>query len=182
MAGFRALSPNITSTTASAQLRIELLNTFARLDGQLSLAPYRIATQNGPVGNTGTSETDLMSTTIDFGTLNAIGASILIFACGTTAANGNNKTLKLILGSTTLFTSGAIAMNNVDWTFQGEVIFNGGTSQIAWGQFLRNGSSPVVETNTATENFATSLALKFTGTGGASSDIAVSYHKMLLLK
>lgn len=178
---FRSLSPNITSTTQSAQLRIELLNTFARLDSSLSSAPTRFATQNGPVGNSGSSETALVSTTVNQGTLSQVGASLLIFACGTTAANANNKTLKLVLGSTDLFTSGAIAMNDVDWTFQGEVVFNGGTSQIAWGQFLRNGASPVVATNTATENFATNLTLKLAGTGTASDDIAVYYWKVILI-
>lgn len=180
--GFRALSPNININTTSEQLRTELQNTFARLDGTLALAPYRIVTQNGPAGNVGAAETDLMTTSIDQGTMTQTGQSLLIFACGTTNANANNKTFKLVLGSTTLFTSGAIAMNNVDWAFQGEVIFNGGAQQFSWGQFVRNGASPVVDVNSATESWASNLTLKITGTGTASDDISAVYWKAILIK
>lgn len=179
---YRSITPSITVNTESGQLRTELLNTFTRLDGQLALAPFRHTTQNGPVGNTGASETNLVSATIDHGTLNSVGNSLLIFAAGKTAANANNKTLKLVLGSTTLFTSGALASNNIDWTLQAELVFNGGTAQISWAQFLRNGSSPIVTTTTAAEDFATTLTLKITGTGTATDDISVYYWKILSIK
>ena len=181
MAGFRSITPNITINTDSGQLRTELLNTFSRLDGQLGQAPYILTSQNGPIGNVGAAETDLVTSTINFGTLNRTSASILIFACGQTAANGNNKTLKLKLGSTTLLTSGALASNDVDWTLQAEIVFNGGAAQIAWGQFIRNGASPIVNVATATEDFATNLTLKITGQGSATDDIAVYYWKTVLL-
>lgn len=181
MAGFRSITPSISINTESGQLRTELLNTFSRLDGQLSQAPYRIATQNGPVGNTGTGETALMQFTLNQGTLTQIGASILIFACGTTNANANNKTFSLYLGNTVLFTSGAISLNNKDWTFQGEVVFNGGSSQISWGQFTANGNATIVETNTSTESLAVNKNLTFTGTGGATDDISIYYYKATLI-
>lgn len=179
--GFRSITPNININTQSGQLRTELLNTFARLDGQLSQAPYRLATQNGPVGNVGSAETDLMTSTVNFGTLNQLGASILIFACGATAANANNKTLKLKLGSTTIFDSGAIAMNNKDWTLQAEIVYNGGSSQINWGQFNYSGSSPVIDTSTTSQSLTGNVALTFTGTGTASDDISIYYYKAILL-
>lgn len=181
MSGFRSITPSISINTQSGQLRTELLNTFARLDGQLSQAPYRIATQNGPSGNISSSETLLMGTTINVGTLTQIGASILIFACGTTNANANNKTLTLKLGSSTLFTSGAIALNNKDWTFQGEVVFNGGSSQISWGQFTSNGASTIVDVATTSESLAVNKVLAFYGTGTATDDISVYYYKALLI-
>lgn len=179
---FRSLTPNINQNTPSGQLRTELLNTFARLDGELSLAPYRIVTQSGPVGNVGSAETDLMSTVINQGTMTLTGQSLLIHAFGTTNANANNKTLKLVLGSTTLFTSGAIALNDKDWTFWGEVVFNGGSAQLSSGEFTSNGAAAVVDTNTGTESWASNLTLKLTGTGTATDDIAVTFWKVLLLK
>lgn len=181
MAGFRSITPGITVNTGSAQLRTELLNTFSRLDGQLSAAPYKLSTQNGPVGSTGAAESDLMTFQLNFNTLSNIGSSILIFACGTTAANANNKTFKLMLGATTVFTSGALALNNIDWTFQAEIIGNGATSQITWGQFNRSAGSPVIETNTSSENLGTNLDIVFTGTGTANDDISLSYYKAILL-
>lgn len=182
MSGYRSISPNITNTTPSGQLRTELLNSFARLDGTLSLAPFRVATQNGPAGNSGSSETALMSTTIEQGTMTLIGQSLLIFAFGTTAANANNKTLKLVLGSTTLFTSGAIALNDKDWTLQAEVVFNGGAAQMSFGQFVSNGAAAVTDVNTGTESWASNLVLKLTGTGTSSADISVNHWKVLLVK
>lgn len=181
MSGFRSITPGITVNTGSAQLRTELLNTFSRLDGQLTAAPYRLSTQNGPVGNVGAAESDLMSFQLNFNTLSNVGSSILIYACGTTAANANNKTFKLNLGNTTVFTSGALALNNVDWSFQAEIVGNGSTSQITWGQFNRNGGSPVIETNTSSENLGTNLDIVFTGTGTANNDISLYYYKALLL-
>jgi hypothetical protein len=181
MAGFRSITPGITVNTGSAQLRTEILNTFSRLDGQLSAAPYRISTQNGPSGNAGGTETDLMSFQLDYNTLSNTGSSILIFACGRTAANGNNKTLKLNLGGTTIFTSGALAMNDIDWTLQTEIVANGDTSQIAWSQFCRNGSSPIVDVLTASEDLGTNLDITFTGTGTANDDISIYYYKAILL-
>lgn len=179
---FRSITPNININTESGQLRTELLNTFSRLDGNLSLAPYRLYTQNGPVSNTGSAETDLMTATIDNGTLNGLGASILIFACGQTNANANNKTLKLKLGSATVISSGALALNNKDWTLQAEIVFNGGSSQITWAEFTSNGSAPIVAVNTLTQDFTTNLTLTFTGTGTSTGDISIYYFKAILIK
>ena len=181
MAGFRSITPNININTQSGQLRTELLNTFSRLDGQLTQAPYKLATQNGPVGNAGSAETDLMATTINFGTLTQLGSSILIFAAGQTNANANNKTLRLKFGTTTVFSSGAIAMNNKDWVLQAEIVFNGGNAQITYGNFSYNGGSSVVDVNTSTENMTDNVILKFTGDGTATDDISILYYKAILI-
>lgn len=182
MSGFRALSPNINVNTASGQLRTELQNTFARLDGTLQLAPYRIATQVGPVGNTGAAETDLMSTNITIGTLAKQNSSILIFACGNTAANGNNKTLKLKFGSATLFDSGAFAGNDISWTLQAELVRNGASAQAYWAQFFGSATlTSKITVGTASVSLASNQSLVFTGTGTDNSDITLLYFKCLLL-
>lgn len=181
MAKTGSISPNIGVNTPSPQLRVEISNAFNRLDGLISRYPLILSGQNGPTGNSGSAETDLLSMRIDTGTLNSIGSSLLIHAAGTTAGNGNNKTLKLYFGSTVMFTSGAIALNNKDWTFQAEIVRSGGAAQISWGQFLSNGASPVVDTNTATEDLTQNKTLKLTGTGTASADINVYYLKVVLL-
>lgn len=181
MAGFSSLTPNITVNTDSGQLRTELMNTFNRLDGQLKQAPYKLYSQNGPVGNAGAVETTLMTNTINFGTLQLNGQSLYILAAGKTAANGNSKTLKLKFGTTTIFTSGALASNNIDWTLQAEIVRNGGSAQIVWTQFLRNGSSPIVTTSTAAESLAVNVTVSITGQGTATDDISCYYIKQLLL-
>lgn len=181
MSGFRALSPNINVNTASGPLRTELQNTFARLDGTLQLAPYRIATQVGPVGNTGSAETDLVSSSVTIGTLAKQNSSILIFACGNTAANANNKTLKVVFGTTTLATFGPVALNNGSWTIQGELVRNGAAAEAYWLQYFDNSGTQAVSVGTATESLASNKTLKITGTGTASSDATVLYWKLLLL-
>ena len=182
MGGFRALAPNINVNTASAQLRTELQNTFARLDGTLTLAPYRVFVNVGPNDNDGATETTLFQYTIEQGSLNQVGSSILINAAGKTAANGNNKTLKLLLGATEVFTSGALALNNVDWTLKGEIIFLSGTSQMVYMEFQRNGGNPVITTNYASESFNANVAVKLRGLGTSSADISAWYWKGLFLK
>lgn len=182
MSGFRSISPNINANTESGQLRTELQNTFARLDGELQLAPYRIATQVGPSSNTGAAETDLFTKTIDVGTLAKQNSSILIFACGTTNANANNKTLKLKFGSTTVLDTGAFAGNGISWTLQAEIVRNGAAAQVYWAQFLGSATlTSKINVGTATESLASAVTLKFTGTGTATGDISISYFKALLL-
>lgn len=180
MPGFTSVIPNINVNTESAQLRTELLNTFNRLQGQLSLAPYRLFTQNGPAGNVGGGATTLFTSTINFGTLSKSGSSILIFACGKYAANGNSKTIDLVFGSTNILTS-TTTTNNGSWTLQAEIVYNGGSAEIAWGQFFAPGTNPVPQVTLGTESLATNQVLKVVGTGVASNDISCYYWKGILL-
>lgn len=180
MAGFSSITPGINVNTASGALRTELLNTFSRLDGQLQQAPYRLSTQNGPVGNDGSGATDLMTFQLNFNTLTQLGTSLLIFACGKTAANANNKTFTLKLGSTTLLTTGAVAANDDDWTFQAEIVANGATSQIFWGQFTYDGVVTNTNVTTSSEDLGTNLTIAFTGQGTTDDDISIFYYKALL--
>lgn len=178
---WRSIIPNININTASPQLRTELQNTFSRMDSQLSAVPFTQFSTTSAVSNSGAAETDLITSVIEQGTLGQLGAGLLIYAAGNTGANANNKTLKLVLGSTTLFTSGALALNNIDWSFWAIILFNGGSSQVSTGTFSRNGGNDVVQTTTGSESFASNLTLKLTGTGTASGDIALSFWKGLLL-
>lgn len=180
--GYRSLTPSINVNTSSGQLRTELLNTFTRLDGQLALAPYRLVTQNGPVLSVGATETTLFTTGIDFNTLSKLGTSVLIFACGTTAANANNKTIKVYFGGTEIFTTGAFAGNNISWTLQAEVVRNGGSAQICWTQFMGSATlTSAVNVVNTTVSLTTQQILKITGTGTTSGDCSGSYWKLILL-
>lgn len=180
MSGFRALSPNINVNTESGQLRTELQNTFARLDGELQLAPYRLDVQSGPVGNSGAVETTLSTKTIDVGTLSKQGSSILILAAGKTAVNANAKTIKLKFGGTTLFSISTAALNNIDWTIEAEIVRTGAASQIYYVQFVASGLSTST-VGTASENLAVASSVVITGQGTSSSDVSFYYQKLLLL-
>jgi len=182
MSGFRSITPSINVYTQSGQLRTELLNTFTRLDGQLANAPFQVGSFNGPALSNGAAETTLMSENIDVGTLSKQGSSLLIFACGTTAANGNNKTINLYFGTTQIFTSGAFAGNNVGWTLQAEIVRNGATAQITWAQFFASATlTSKIQVGTASVNLALQQSISLTGTGTATGDVSASYWKITLL-
>lgn len=179
---WRSITPSINVNTESGPLRTELLNAFTRLDGQLILVPSRVYTLNGPALSTGASETDLFSTNIDVGTLSKVGSSLLLFAAGTTASNGNNKTIKLYFGNTEIFTTGAFAGNDIDWTLQAEIVRNGATAQITWAQFFGSATlTSKIQVGTATENLANQQSITLTGQGTATGDVSFLYTKIVLL-
>lgn len=178
---YRSIVPNININTDRGQLRTELLNTFSRLDAQLVAAPFRLTSFNGPAGNSGAAETTLATFTVDQGTLTKQGSSLLIFASGKTAANANNKTVKVYFGSTVIFNSGAFAGNNVSWALHGEIVRNGAASELTYVSWVGSATlTTAVNTATATESLATSEILKITGTGTSSDDISLYTMRVLL--
>jgi len=183
MAGFRSITPSINVNTESGQLRTELLNTFTRLDGQLSLVPFKLGTTAGPVGNSAGAETDLSDTTVSQGTLAKSESSILLFACGKTAANANSKTIRLFFGTTEIFTTGAVALNGVDWTLQAEIVRTSDVSQVSWIQFFSTTATlpQKVAVNTSSVDLAQNQSITITGQGVAASDVLLYYTKTLLL-
>lgn len=182
MSGFRSVTPSISINTESGQLRTELLNTFNRLDGQLVLAPYRLFTNNGPALSTGAAETTLFSTNIDFNTLSKVGSSILVFICGTTGANANNKTIKLYFDTYEVFNSGAFAGNDIDWTLQAEIVRNGGAAEITWAQFFGSATlTSKIQVGQAAVDLTQSQPLILTGTGTTTGDVSALYWNGQLL-
>lgn len=180
MSGFSDPTPNINATTPSAQLRVELLNTFTRLGGQLSQAPYSLYNSSSIAGNTAGAETTLTTTTINFGTLQLNGSSLLILAAGRTAANANTKTLKLVFGGSNVFSITG-AYNNAHWVLQSQLIRTGGSSQTVCTDFRENLTGGDVNVNTLSVALASNQILKITGNGTAASDVQIYFMKVLLL-
>lgn len=182
MPGPTSITPNITVNTQSSQLRTELLNTFNRLDGQLALVPYRLFTGSGPVGNSAGAETTLLLTTLNFNTLQLTGQSLEVIVAGTVAANANSKTIKLVLGSTTLFTITSTSLNNISWVMRAVIVCNGATNEITAVDFVASGLSTSTVLTTPTEDLGTDLILKVTGNGAGASDVTGTYWKGILVK
>src|SRR5438552_4168861 len=64
------------------------------------------------VGNLAdTTDDTLFSTTVKGGTLPKDGDALVVSCFGVFAANGNNKTVKVIFGGTTLVSSGVVTLN-----------------------------------------------------------------------
>lgn len=145
--------------------RIGLGNSYS-LGGTLK-------TNTTSVGNVGSGADDLITFTLEKNTLLNTGDVLEITAYGTQAANANNKTIKLLLGSTELFSTGAVASNNKDWELTCRITRTGEATQKCITSF--NGDTVLV-TQTAdfvsgTENFATALTIKNTGEATANDDI-----------
>ena len=183
MAGYRAVTPNININTESGQLRTEILNTFNRLDGQLSSAPYRLAVTVGPVGNeTGGVTSTLAQHTVDYTTLSKRGSSIIVYASGITAPNANNKEVKLMLGTTEIFTTGSLAFNDIDWNIFAEIVRAGATSQV--NTVIWTGSATLTSKvyNTLTNvDLAETTYIKLIGVGTAANDIQLYHMKSVLI-
>lgn len=182
MAGFRSITPSINVNTESGQLRTELLNTFTRLDGQLSLVPFKLDAFNGPTGNDAGTETTLGSITVSQGTLAKSESSILLFICGKTNANANVKTIKVKFDTAEVFNSGAVALNGADWTLQVEIVRTSDISQVSWAQFFS--VAPLAQKTSVTTtsiDLAQNQTITITGEGATASDITLYYAKALLL-
>ena len=120
-------------------------------------------------GNTAvTSEEILMSYSLPAKTLSATGKGIKIRAWGTTAANADNKTIKLYFGSAVITTPTA-ATNNKGWEVELEVFRTGSGTQVVFGkgQVDTTNVTPLVTTGTETDTGA--ITIKVTGTAGTAN-------------
>lgn len=100
-----------------------------------------LAVDTTEVGNVGVGEDTLISYTLASNTLIADTQHLEIYAWGTTAANANNKTVKLYLGSTLILQSAAAAVNNVGWSINARLVRTGAAAQQSSATLLSNNSS-----------------------------------------
>ncbi len=155
-------------------------STWARYMSELSLRiggsdlynlGGRLTTDNTAIGNITSGEDNLITYSLKKNTLHNDGDVLEIVVYGTTAANGNDKTIKLILGSTTLFTTGALAFNNKTWCIRSVITRTGNATQQAITTF--NGDLSLITTTAiftaGTEDLTTTLTIKCTGTSGSST-------------
>lgn len=141
-----------------------------------------LASAAGLVSNTGTGETDLQSFTLAADVLDADGGSFFLWTVFALAANGNTKTIKFYVGSTSVVIHSA-ATNSARLVVRLIVTRSSTTAGrlFAWITQSSGVSGSGAQTVTAHQHFAgdqfTSLdftasqLVKFTGTGGATSDI-----------
>jgi len=121
---------------------------------------------------TDSSEDNLMSTTILGGKLANNGDAIEFKVAGTTAANANNKTVKVYFGATAIFNSGAVPANDQDWVLEGTIVRYGASAAIAItsGHY---GGSPVTPhyEDISSVTLTSDITFKVTGQGTSAGDI-----------
>lgn len=127
-----------------------------------------------PVGNVGTGEDDLITYSVPANTLVADGEYIHFKMGGTFAASINNKRIRVKLGATTLFDTGALAITAAgDWSLEGHIIRTGSATQKCWLEYSSSQTALAASADyvDATEDLTTILVLKATGEATANDDI-----------
>jgi len=134
-----------------------------------------------PVGNIGTGEDTLITYSLLANSINAFHDHIDITAYGIVAANANNKTIKLKIGTTTILDTTAVAANSGSWTIEAKIIRKADGTQQSIAKMISDNTSI---TNFATytdvsEDLTTNLAVFCTGEATSNDDIV---QKGLIIK
>lgn len=129
------------------------------------------------VGNVLTGEDTLMTYSLPADTLAVNNQSLRFEAWGTTAANGNTKTLKFYFGTDveTIFTS---ALNNVDWFVEGTIIRTGAATQKIMYRVITSGFTPDCFYYAYTQTLSSAVTMRMTGTATATNDIVQQAFKI----
>lgn len=140
----------------------------ARIGGYLNV-------DNTTQGTTAvTTEETLLSFSLPAFSMGVNGQGVRIKAWGTTAANGNNKTVRLKFGATNVMTTGPVASNNETWHFEAEVFRTGGATQdaVSFVSFFNGVITQAQITNPA-ETLTGAVTIAVSGQNGtaAANDI-----------
>lgn len=125
-------------------------------------------------GNSGSSETDLFSSSIAASTLGTNGDSIEFYAAGTFAATANNKQVRVKFGGTTVLDTGALVVTTASsWRVTGSIIRTGATSQKAIVSYFSSDATLLETTSYTTpgETLSGAVTLKVTGQATSNNDI-----------
>ena len=156
----------VNTGTAFEWRSVPLSSAFLRIGGTLNV-------NTTSVGNVGTGIDDLITYTIPAATLSVNGDNIEVTAWGTYAANGNNKNIKLIFGSTTVLDTGAVAANSGSWVIRATIVRTGATTQQCIASLVTDNTTQtdIAKYVTASETLANALVIKCTGEATSNNDI-----------
>jgi hypothetical protein len=137
-------------------------------DSSLNATLYKGTTQSGNIDGTETSIDNFKIRQTNL-TANEI---IEIFAGGTRASNGNNKTIRLKINSTTYYTN-TVATSGESWQVRVKIINLGASQKI----FIENGGISTY-TTTSIDTSTTDFDLILTLQGVATNDIVKEYYEV----
>lgn len=134
---------------------------------------YVLSTSLAQAANTSTGETNLYQYSLPAGTLQN-NTGLTVTSAGTFSATANNKRIRVYLGATLLFDTGALAVTAaLSWSLTLSVYRVSTTSGKLIATFSYGNTGPVTLTSygTLAENFNDALNLRITGQGGATNDL-----------
>lgn len=129
------------------------------------------------VGASVQSTDNLLNTvTLDSQILNRVGRGVMISAWGTTAANINAKTIKLIVGSTAIATLSGSTASAKDFQIFAFLVTDASNSQRGFAWVVVDGAMVAASSInfTATETATSTLAVKTTGNNTAAAASAAT--------
>lgn len=123
-------------------------------------------------GNVTTGNTVLGTYTITANSMPAdSGKTIRMIAWGKTAANGNNKTITLEFGGTTVATHALAATNDKDWVLEATIIQGATGAQTAIGELKLEGASQDLQfVTTPAETQTGAIAARVRAESGTATD------------
>ena len=142
-------------------------------NGAGTLEPSGMVYSNATsTGNGTTVNTTLGAYTIKANSMRAgSGKTVKILAWGKMAANGNNKTITLEFGSTTIATHALAATNDKDWVLTGTVIQGSTGAQTAIGELKLEGASQDLQwVTTPAETETGDIIARLRAESGTASD------------
>lgn len=165
----------VLSATASGVLSAVLAaGTATRIGGVLTVNTTH-------VGNVGGGTDDLITYTLPAGTLSTDGQTVRVYAWGTTAANGNNKTVTLNFGATSIGNIVNGALNNGVWGVTGYIVRTGAaTQECVFSSSDTLGNNAVTRNANSSETLSDAVVIKCTGTSAASATDDVIQHGMIV--
>lgn len=128
------------------------------------------------VGNIGTGEDVLLSSSIASNTLSANNDSLEFNAAGTIANNINSKRIRIYFGAAIIFDTGPAGIpisTAIDWIIQGRIIRTGSNTQKCLTTMSTNNTTLAAYADyaIANETLSSAVVLKLTGEGVTNDDI-----------
>jgi len=132
-------------------------------------------------GNSGAAETTLFAFSLPANTLNTHKSSLDILGSGRFAATAANKRLRLYLGATLVFDSGALAVTAASaWKLSATLVSTGAATGklVTELSFVSAAVANLVAYTTTVENFTGALALDLTAQATANDDIFGDFYRI----
>ena len=132
------------------------------------------------VGNVGAGEDTLMTYAVPANTLSNDGDYLEIEAWGVTAANANNKNIKLKIGTTTLLATGAVAANGANWWISAVIARTGASAESIIAKIISDDALIVDSATYTAGTQSTTAAFSITCTGEATANDDIVQHGLII--
>lgn len=164
-------SVTITNSAVSGNLQVRV-----GVSASISKVGASLHTEAADIPTTDNLEDNLMAYSLVSGALGNNGDYVEVEGWGTFAANANNKQVRLYFGSTVIFDTTALALNDGSWIIRAKIMREASADQksiatVISSNTLLPASSQILNPS---EDDQAPILIKFTGQGVSAGDIIQS--------